>query len=322
LKEELDFQGVLVSDWGGIDQLGPDYTANVEASVNAGIDMIMLPGGYNEFQASMRTLATDGRIAVTRIDDAVRRILRAKFTLGLFEHSYADTTLLPLVGSPEHRAVARQCVRESLVLLKSKNSVLPLPKTNARILVAGSHADNLGYQCGGWTVRWQGGSDNTTIGTTILDGMRKVAPSAAIDFSLAGDFEDTRGTCALVVIGEAPYAEGRGDKKDLALPEKDVKLIRKMKSYGHPVVVVLISGRPLIIDEILDDADAIIAAWLPGTEGEGVADVLFGDFLPRGILSHTWPKSMDQIPINVGDPKYDPLFPYGFGMTSFKEIAR
>jgi beta-glucosidase len=213
-------------------------------------------------------------------------------------------------------------VRESLVLLKSKNSVLPLPKTNARILVAGSHADNLGYQCGGWTVRWQGGSDNTTIGTTILDGMRKVAPSAAIDFSLAGDFEDTRGTCALVVIGEAPYAEGRGDKKDLALPEKDVKLIRKMKSYGHPVVVVLISGRPLIIDEILDDADAIIAAWLPGTEGEGVADVLFGDFLPRGILSHTWPKSMDQIPINVGDPKYDPLFPYGFGMTSFKEIAR
>ncbi|MHB1686214.1 MAG: glycoside hydrolase family 3 N-terminal domain-containing protein [Ignavibacteriaceae bacterium] len=317
LKNELGFKGFVVSDWAAIDQLGSNYEHDVDTSINAGIDMVMLPLRYNDFYSAMKNLVNSGKISMSRVDDAVSRILRIKFELGLFERPYADRSLIDSVGSYNHREVARQCVRESLVLLKRKDSVLPLPKTNARILVAGDHADDIGYQCGGWTISWQGKGGNTTIGTTILQGMKAAAPTDQIDYSVTGDFSNTKADYSVVIIGEKPYAEGMGDRTDLSLQKSDIDLIKKMKSYGNPVVVILITGRPMIIEPILHFSDAIIAAWLPGTEGEGVSDVLFGDYAPKGLLSHTWFRSMDQLPINVGDSVYNPLYPYGYGITSF-----
>lgn len=317
LKTELGFKGFLVSDWAAIDQLGADYTHDVETSINAGIDMVMLPSRYADFRAAMHSLVDGGKVTVSRIDDAVRRILTAKFALGLFEHPFADSTLIQSVGSAEHRAVARQCVRESMVLLKRKDGVLPMSTSGGRIIVAGSHADNIGYQCGGWTITWQGGSGSTTIGTTILAGMKKVAPAVQIDYSATGDFTDTKAEYSVVVIGETPYAEGRGDRKDLGIQGTDVDLIKKMKSFGNPVVVIIVSGRPLIMEKILHYSDAIVAAWLPGTEGDGIAEVLFGLHNPKGLLSHSLPRIMAQIPINIGDPDYAPLYSYGYGITSY-----
>jgi beta-glucosidase len=315
LKGELGFKGFLVSDWGAIDALGPDYTSDVATAVNAGIDMIMLPYRYVDFQNAMRTLVGNGTVPLSRVDDAVRRILTVKFSKGLFEKPFADKSMAADVGSAAHRAVARKCVRESLVLLKNDNELLPLSKSGKRILVAGSHADDIGNQCGGWTISWQGHSGEITSGTTILQGMRNAAPNDEIAYSLTGDFADTKADYSIVVVGEPPYAEGVGDRSDLTLSTSTISLIAKMQSYGNPVVVILVSGRPLIIGGILDVTDAVIAAWLPGTEGEGVADVLFGDYSPKGVLSHSWPRSMGQIPINVGDAVYDPLYPYGFGLT-------
>jgi beta-glucosidase len=320
LKNELGFKGFVVSDWAGIDQLTSDFTDCVEQSINAGIDMVMLPDRYLDFYIAMKSLTSSGKIDTVRVDDAVRRILAIKFKLGLFERPFTDRSLLLLVGSPAHRAVARQCVRESMVLLKKKDGILPLRKTNARILVAGSNADNLGNQCGGWTIDWLGRSGNTlTTGTTILQGIRNIAAGATIDYSRTGTFTDTTADYSVIVIGETPYAEYFGDRTNLSISQTDVDLVKKMKSYGAPVVVILVSGRPLILEKILHFSDVIIAAWLPGTEGDGVADVLFGDYQPKGLLSHTWPKSMSQIPINVGDTNYTPLYAYGFGINTLAD---
>lgn len=317
LKGELGFEGFVVSDWAAIDQLTSNYQDCVEQSINAGIDMVMLPYRYDDFRTAMRNLVSQGKIDTTRVDDAVRRILTIKFRLGLFERPFTDRSLMSSVGSASHRSVARQCVRESMVLLKKKDGILPLRKTATRIFVAGSNADNLGNQCGGWTITWQGLSGTSTIGTTILQGMRQVAPDAQIEYSQTGSFSDTMADYSVVVIGELPYAEGYGDASDLGISQTDVDLVKRMKGYGAPVIVVLVSGRPMILEKILHFADVIFAAWLPGTEGEGVADVLFGDYQPHGVLSHTWPKNMAQIPINYGDSVYHPLYPYGFGITSF-----
>ncbi len=319
LKVELGFEGFVVSDWAAIDQLDGDYSSDVETSINAGIDMVMVPYDYKNFISTLKTLVQDGSVTEDRIDDAVRRILTQKIKLGLFENPLTDRSLFALVGSDEHREVARQCVRESLVLLKRKDDVLPLPKTNTRILVAGSNANNIGYQCGGWTINWQGGSGNITEGTTILEGMQNAAPNADIVFSEDGEFNNTDADYSVVVIGETPYAESAGDRADLSLTKTEVNLVKKMKELGKPVVVILVSGRPLIIEPILHFTDAIIAAWLPGTEGDGVSDVLFGDYQPIGLLSTTWPGSMDQIPINFGDTDYDPLYAYGYGITSLED---
>jgi beta-glucosidase len=213
--------------------------------------------------------------------------------------------------------VARQAVRESLVLLANRNAVLPLAPTTPGIVVAGKAADDIGMQCGGWTITWQGATGPITQGTTILQAIRNAAPRSTVSFSPTG--EVAKGAkVAVVVIGEAPYAEGKGDRTDLSLDPADVALVRRVKASGLPTVVVLLSGRPMILEPILPDADAIVAAWLPGTEGDGVADVLFGAYNPTGKLSHTWPRSMAQIPINVGPsgekPKAVPLFEYGFGL--------
>jgi beta-glucosidase len=315
LKGELGFKGFLVSDWGAIDALGSNYSQDVAASVNAGMDMVMLPYRYQDFQSAMRLLVGTGIIPLSRVDDAVRRILTVKFAKGLFENPYANKTLQAGVGSAAHRAVARKCVSESIVLLQNKNTVLPLSKSGKRILVAGSHASNIGYQCGGWTISWQGQAGNITPGTTILQGMLNAAPDDRIAYSLTGDYADTKADYSVVIIGEPPYAEGAGDRSDLSLASSDVALIAKMKAYGSPVVVILVTGRPVLIGGILPTADAIMAAWLPGTEGDGVADILFGNNNPRGVLSHSWPRSMTQLPINIGDAVYDPLYPYGYGLT-------
>jgi beta-glucosidase len=315
LKGELGFPGVLVSDWAGIDQLPGDYASDVETAVNAGIDMVMIPDRYAAFTSTLKGLVQSGRVPLSRVDDAVRRILRKKVDLGLFEKPKADRTLLPQVGSDAHRQIAREAVRKSLVLLANDGRLLPLSKMTRRIHVAGKNADDLGNQCGGWTITWQGASGAITTGTTILQGIRAaVLGGASVTYSRDGSGA-AGADAGVVVVGETPYAEGLGDRSDLSLAPEDVAAVRAVARAGVPTVVLVVSGRPLVLDAVLRDADAILAAWLPGTEGQGVADVLFGDFAPTGRLSHSWPRTTAQIPVNWGDAGYDPLFPYGHGLT-------
>jgi beta-glucosidase len=275
----------------------------------------MVPDRYRDFSATLKGLVQSGRVPQARVDDAVRRILRQKIALGLWEKPYADRSLLSQVGSPAHRQLAREAVRKSLVLLKNEGRVLPLSKTARRIHVAGKNADDLGHQCGGWTISWQGRSGAITAGTTILQGIRgAVLGGASVTFSRDGSGADGADV-GVVVIGETPYAEGRGDRTDLSLAAEDVAAVRAVRAARVPTVLVLVSGRPLVLDAILGDADAIVAAWLPGTEGAGVAEVLFGDSPPTGRLSHSWPRSTAQVPVNWGDPAYNPLYPYGYGLS-------
>jgi beta-glucosidase len=318
LKGELGFEGFLISDWMAIDQLPGDYKSDVRQSVNAGMDMVMVPHRYREFISTLKALVEEGAVPMARIDDAVKRILRVKLAMGLLDEGrspLADPDLARTFGSAEHRAVARRAVRESLVVLKNDGKVLPLAKTAPRIHVSGKSAKDIGNQCGGWTVSWQGMSGALVPGTTILDAIRGAAGKTThVTFTRDGK-EAAGATVGVVVVGETPYAEMRGDREDLALAKDDIDVIAAVKKAGVPVVTVVISGRPVILGEALNLSDAIVAAWLPGTEGDGVADVLFGDYKPTGKLSFSWPRSMAQVPINVGDQPYDPLFPYGFGLT-------
>lgn len=315
LKTEFGFDGFLVSDWAAIDAIPGDYKSDIEISINAGIDMVMVPDKYIEFITNLKELVNEGKISIERINDAVRRILNIKFKLGLFDKPFTDRSFTTQIGSAEHREVARECVRQSLVLLKNENSFLPLSKTTGKILVAGKSADNLGYQCGGWTISWQGGSGDITTGTTILEAIQNtVSTSTIVNYSEDGTDAENN-DLAVVVIGENPYAEFDGDNNNPVISDEDLQTIANVESAGIPFVIILISGRPLILGNVIDDCDAFVAAWLPGTEGQGVADVLFGDYAPTGKLSFSWAKSVSQIPINIGDANYDPLFPYGFGLT-------
>jgi len=317
LRGELGFTGLIVSDWNGIDELPGDRDAHVERAINAGIDMVMAPDSYRPFIASLKKNVSTGRVSQARIDDAVRRILVEKFRFGVFERPFGDPALLADVGSPAHREVARQAVRESQVLLVNKNRALPIAAGVTSIAVAGKAADDIGMQCGGWTISWQGAPGRITDGTTVLQAIKKAAPRARVTYSPTGDVA-AGAQIAVVVIGEPPYAEMKGDRSELSLDAADVAAVRNAKKAGVPVVVVLFSGRPMLLDPILPDADAILAAWLPGTEGDGIADVLFGTFKPTGKLSMTWPRSMAQIPINVGLHGEKPsgaLFDYGSGLT-------
>lgn len=318
LKVELGFEGFVVSDWAAIDQIPGDYTSDVETSINAGIDMVMVPNNYVGFFNTLKSLVGQDKISLDRINDAVRRILNVKFELGLFERPLADRSFLSSIGSEEHRAVARQCVRESQVLLKKNDNILPLPLSNIKVLVAGEHADNIGLQCGGWTIQWAGASGEITEGTTILQGLKKIAPDVDFIFDANGDFSSMVADYAIVVVGEQPYVEGGGDSNDLSLTKSQIRLVRKFKKAGLPVITILISGRPMIVNSELHNSDAFFAAWLPGTEGDGIAELLFGNYEPTGTLPMTWQKSMEYIPMNFGDPDYDPLFPYGFGITSYE----
>jgi beta-glucosidase len=313
LKKELNFKGFLISDYAAQKELPGNYKQQIETTINAGMDMVMVPDNYPEFIRLLTELVQEGRVPMSRIDDAVERILRVKFAMGLMEPNrsqLADPALEKQFGSPEHRAAARQCVRESLVVLKNERSLLPLSE-GRRIHVAGKCADNIGNQCGGWTITWQGRSGNTTTGTTILAAIRKAAGSANVTYSEDGSGAEGA-SVAIAVIGETPYAEMHGDRENLNLDPEDVAVVETLKRSGVPVVVVLVSGRPLAIDDILPKVDAFVAAWLPGTEGGGVADVLFGKWKPTGKLSFTWPKGTSTS-FHLGDPGYETLFPFGYG---------
>jgi beta-glucosidase len=319
LKNELGFEGFLISDYGALDQLPGTYPDQIEKSINAGMDMVMVPNRYREFFNTLRSLVQAGRVPMSRIDDAVTRILRVKVAMGLLDKGrplLADKNLQKTFGSEEHRLVARQCVRKSVVLLKNESRTLPIARQLQRIHVAGSAADDMGMQCGGWTITWQGKSGSvTTGGTTLLQAIRKAAsPTAVVSYSRDGTGAEGADV-GICVIGERPYAEVFGDRADLSLSNEDQLAVANVKGAGIPVVVVLISGRPMIINQVLDQSDAFLAAWLPGTEGGGIADVLFGDHKPTGRLSFSWPRSMSQLSARVGDPGYDPLFKYGFGLT-------
>jgi beta-glucosidase len=284
LKGELGFQGFLVSDWAAIDQISKDYKTDVEQSINAGLDMVMIPYGpgkknnYVEFIDDLKSLVAEGKVSPTRIDDAVRRILRVKIQLGIFENPYTDPALLASVGSLEHRQVARRCVNESLVLLKNESRTLPLKKDLKRIYVVGRAADNIGIQCGGWTIDWQGGTnESVTGGTTLLAAIRQaVSKNTGVIYSPDAS-SITNADAVIAVIGELPYAEMKGDRTNLDLSAADTALVAQAKTSGALVVTVLYSGRPLTLGQALADSSAVVAAWLPGSEGEGIADNLFGD---------------------------------------------
>ncbi|MEV7680220.1 glycoside hydrolase family 3 N-terminal domain-containing protein [Streptomyces sp. NPDC088341] len=319
LKDRMGFKGFVISDWQAIDQIPGDYASDVRTSVNAGLDMIMVPTAYKDFTRTLQAEVTAGRISQARIDDAVSRILEQKFRLGLFEKPYADTTNRSKIGSPEHRAVAREAAAKSQVLLKNEGAVLPL-KPSQKVYVAGSNADDLGNQMGGWTITWQGSSGRTTTGTTILEGMRKAAPDASLTYSEDATAPTGGHDVGVVVVGEKPYAEGQGDVgngHDLNLSEEDRQAVDTVCA-AMKCAVLIVSGRPQLIGDQLGDIDALVASWLPGSEGDGVADVLYGKKAFTGQLPVTWPKSVESLPINVGDTVYDPQFPYGWGLTTLK----
>ncbi|KPL32743.1 glycosyl hydrolase [Streptomyces anulatus] len=321
LKDRMGFEGFVISDWQAIDQIPGDYASDVVTSINAGLDMIMVPTAYQDFTKTLKEEVAAGRIAQARIDDAVARILTQKFRLGLFEKPYADTTHLEEVGSAEHRAVAREAVAKSQVLLKNDGAVLPL-RTDQKVYVAGSNADDIGNQAGGWTISWQGSSGRTTTGTTILEGMRKAARTPeSVTFSRDASAATDGYDVGVVVVGETPYAEGIGDVgngHDLELTAADRAAVDKVCA-AMKCAVLVVSGRPQLIGDRLGDMDALVASWLPGSEGDGVADVLYGRRAFTGQLPVTWPKAEAQLPINVGDAAYDPQFPYGWGLTTLKK---
>lgn len=339
LKGRMGFDGFVISDWEGIHQIpDPDNPGNggltaykVRTGVNAGIDMFMEPNSAPQFEQLLLDEVTAGRVGMARVDDAVRRILREKFRLGLFENPYASADRLGQVGSAEHRALARQAVAESQVLLKNAGKTLPL-SDQAKIYVAGRNADNVGDQSGGWTISWQGETGNATVnGTSILQGIRQVAPKAQITYSADASAPMAGSDVGVVIVGETPYAEGYGDidgpecgwcsapqqeEKSLTLQPGDKAVVDAVCAAISKCVVLVVSGRPQVVTDIAGEADALVASWLPGSEGAGVADVLFGKRPFTGRLSMTWPRSAGQVPINVGDANYTPLYPYGWGLRT------
>ena len=344
LKGELNFDGFIVTDWKAIDQIYPDdYYASVVTAINAGIDMNMVPysldkmgwvkgptaeNDFIKFIETMKQAVDYGDIPMSRVDDAVRRILRVKFSLGLFEYPMPDTAYQASVRSNEHLELARQAVRESLVLLKNENDVLPLSKDAPVIFVAGEGANNIGLQSGGWTLEWQGKVGNDNEGTTILSGIRALA-GTRVEFNRDGDFSEFKSVdgeplvadVGIVVLSEEPYAEGVGDAADISLSEAELELIEATRKQSKSVVVILLSGRPRVITSGLPLAETWVAAWLPGTEGGlGIADVFFGEYPFTGKTPYSWPRSNEQLPINVNNSKDKigcdaPLFPFGYGLA-------
>lgn len=333
LKDRIGFDGFVISDWEGIHQIPGDWPTQVRTGVNAGIDMAMEPAQWRQFIETLIAEVNAGRVSQARIDDAVRRILTKKFELGLFEHPFTDRRNLERIGSPAHHALARRAAAQSQVLLTNRDRVLPL-RGRHDVYVAGSNADNIGNQAGGWTLTWQGGSTNVIPGTTILDGIREHA-RGDVTFSADASAPIPQRAVGIVVVGETPYAEGFGDVfgprwaydpgdngiprpvKDMQLSAADKTAVDRVCAAVKRCVVVVVSGRPLILESaLLREIDGLVAAWLPGSEGAGVADTLFGHRRFTGRLPVSWPRSLEQEPINVGDRPYDPLFPYGHGLTT------
>ncbi|MBD3871788.1 MAG: exo 1,3/1,4-beta-D-glucan glucohydrolase [Acidobacteria bacterium] len=331
LKERMGFDGFVVGDWNAHGQVDGCANDSCAAAFNAGVDLFMAPEDWKALWENTVVQVRSGEISMERLNDAVRRILRVKMRAGLFERGKPSDRPsagdLELFGSPEHRAVAREAVRESLVLLKNNGGLLPL-RRDQRVLVAGDGADDIGKQSGGWTISWQG-DDNENVdfpgATSIWDGIRAAVESGGgvAVLSADGSFKQNPDV-AIVVFGEDPYAEFQGDRDTLeygySRPD-DVKLLKKLQAAGIPVVSIFLSGRPLWVNPELNASDAFIAAWLPGSEAGGVADVIFraadGSIAHdlRGKLPFSWPRTAIQTPLNIGDEGYDPLFPFGFGLT-------
>lgn len=309
LKGELGFDGVVLTDWNGGLRFGEPHTV-----INAGVDIAMQPGNHEEFMTKLKSSVEDGTVSMTRIDDAVRRILNMKYDLGLFHDPYSKQEFAEQIGKASHRAVARQAVRESLVLLKNDSKVLPLA-LDEPVAVVGEHADNSGLQSGGWSIHWQGQKESYAGSTTILDGIRQF--SSDVEFSAQGCSADMQANIVVAVVGESPYAEGVGDTEDIYMTPSQQRMIEVCKEMDKEVITILISGRPLIINEPLALSDAFIAAWLPGSEGAGVADVLFAvdNTKPTGSLPHAWPARYEDIPLAPNDE--NALFPLGFGLKDF-----
>ncbi|KAI3461591.1 hypothetical protein Pfo_018254 [Paulownia fortunei] len=320
LKDKLGFKGFIISDSEGLDRLsnphGSNYQQSVLSAISAGIDMVMVPFRFQLFLEDLMHLVESGKIPMTRIDDAVERILRVKFASGLFEHPFSDGSLLGTVRCELHKKLAREAVRKSLVLLKNgkdpKKPFLPLDRNAKRILVVGRHADDLGYQCGGWTATWEGKGGRITTGTTILDAIREVAgdeTEVIYEQNPSGTLVGKDFSFAIVVVGEGPYVESGGDSTELTIHFDGAELICVVADEV-PTLAILISGRPLALEPLLlDKIDALVAAWLPGTEGGGVVDVIFGDHEFQGQLPVTWFKNVEQLPMHAEDNSYNPLFP-------------
>lgn len=319
LKNSLGFDGIVLTDWKGYSRFGGNDV------INAGVDMVMaVDGDMNIFQEGLKKGVESGEVPMERIDDAVRRILRQKFRLGLFENPFPNKAFIDQIGSRQHRDIARQAVRESLVLLKNENRALPLDKNTGKIVVIGEHAHNAGLQSGGWTIRWQGVDTTYTGATTILNGIENLSEGTVV-YDPDGSGSHLDADVAIVVVGEMPYAEFFGDIGDersncsLTLKEQHQKYIRAYAGKVPKTIVILISGRPLVVTGEIEQSDAFVAAWLPGSEGDGVAEVLFGDYDFTGKLPHSWPKSVDDFNGKYGpnfwDPSVKPLFKYGYGLT-------
>lgn len=318
LKVKMNFDGIVVSDWKGYSRFGGNDI------INAGVDVVMaVDGDLNDFQNGVKEGVENNTVSIARIDDAVKRILRMKFRLGLFKNPFPDTTLVSKIGSREHRIVAKQAVRESLVLLKNKDHILPLSKETKKIVVVGEHANSSGLQSGGWTINWQGTSENYKGATTILEGIQKESKGKVIyDKNATGNQFDA--DVAIIVVGETPYAEFFGDighesnTRKLTLTEEHQKYIKTYQEKGVKIVVILVSGRPLVVTNQIEKSDAFVATWLLGSEGDGVAEVLFGDYNFSGKLPHSWPKSVADFKGKYGpnfwDDSIKPLFPFGFGL--------
>jgi beta-glucosidase len=327
VKKRWNFDGFLVSDWNAQGQVEGCTTTDCPQAINAGLDLYMAPDSWKGIWESTLREVKSGAIPMSRLDDAVRRVLRVKFRAGIFDAVRPSARpyggKFNLLASPEHRAVARQAVQESLVLLKNAGSVLPL-KPGARILVAGDGADNVAKQAGGWTLSWQGtGTQPSDFpnATSIWRGIQSEVQAAGGTPTLSVDGQfSAKPDAAIVVFGENPYAEFQGDRGDAVFDDPatvdNLATMKRLKAAGVPVVAVFLSGRPLWVNPYLNAADAFVAAWLPGSEGEGVADMLFGKAEFRGKLPFSWPKRPDQAPLNMGSPGYDPLFAFGFGLTT------
>ncbi|CAH8267726.1 unnamed protein product [Arabidopsis lyrata] len=297
LKQKLGFKGFLVSDWDGLETIskpeGSNYRNCVKLGINAGIDMVMVPFKYEQFIQDMTDLVESGEIPMARVNDAVERILRVKFVAGLFEHPFSDRSLLGTVGCKEHR----------------------------EILVVGMHANDLGNQCGGWTKTKSGQSGRITIGTTLLDAIKAaVGDKTEVIYEKTPTKETLASSegfsYAIVAVGEPPYAEMKGDNSELTIPFKSNNIITAV-AEKMPTLVILFSGRPMVLEPtVLEKTEALVAAWFPGTEGQGITDVIFGNYDFKGKLPVSWFKRVDQLPLNADADSYDPLFPIGFGLTS------
>lgn len=319
LREELGFEGLLVSDWGAVDQVLPgDYYGSVVRSINAGIDLVMVPTDYERFLTALGGAVRQGDVAEERIDEAVRRVLTVKFAMGLFDRPSTSPELVELIGSAEHRQLARQAVARSVVLLETDGATLPLDvAAQDPLFVAGPAANDVGIQSGGWTISWQGGSGATTAGTTILEALEEVRAGPVV-YDRTGRFssltDDERAPIGIAVVGERPYAEGAGDTDWLALSEQELEVVRRLHQRVDRLVVVLVTGRPLVLGEIATLADAIVVAWLPGTEGAGVVDVLTGAEPVGGRLPYTWPEDVSVLDRVRSDACDGAVYPYGYGL--------